>query len=404
MRDVPALGADPSAGPSAPPPDGTALAAALRRQARRLGFAAVGWVQARRLEFLERWLHARHEQGCYPAFCERDPALRADPERWLAGARTVIVAALPYQPPASASGRGRPIGPSATLAAYALPPDYHREMRRRLGVLVGWLARRFHVDRDREFRILVDTGPPVERELLRLSGAGWIGKNTCAFVPGAGSWVTLGTVVTTLELPGAAIPDPGPPAPAEACLGCDRCLRACPTGALRPYEMDPRACIAEWTQLRGPLPEPQRERLGSWVFGCDICQAVCPHNRPDRAPLAYFSPGRLRPSGALKCRMPLTQLLDLDTPAFERDFGPCAASWRGKNVLQRNAAYVARRWLTRGHEPPGLASRLQRLAREHPSPVVRDASRWALEGRPSPPAPSPLTLGPRGPRDGRLQP
>lgn len=275
------------------------------------------------------------------------------------------------------------------LAAYALAPDYHRQLEHRLAVLARWLARAGGLDPKRDFRIFVDTGPPVERELLRLCGAGWVGKNTCAYVPGAGSWVLLGVVVTTLELPDAVLPDTAPPAPPDACRDCDRCVRACPVGALTPYRLDPGACIAQATQLRGPLPDNQRAALGGWVFGCDICQVVCPENSPERAPLAYWGHGRLRPLGGLSARMPLLAILQLDGRSFQRQFGPTAASWRGKNVLQRNAAYAARRWVR--HDPEGqeLAARLASLAREHPSPAVRDACCWALVARPSRRSPEP---------------
>lgn len=384
------LEAAPTGVPQLPESPGghAALAARLRQRARRLGFAAIGWLQARRLHRLQQLLQALGEQGRYPAFCEKDPALRCDPERWLAGARTIIVAALPYQPPLPVAGdrpmsaRGCSGGPSVRLAAYALTPDYHRQLARRLAALARWLARAGGLDPERDFRIFVDTGPPVERELLRLCGAGWVGKNTCAYVPGAGSWVLLGVVVTTLELPDAVVPDAAPPTPPDACRDCDRCVRACPVDALAPYRLDPGACIAQATQLRGPLPDNQRAALGGWVFGCDICQVVCPENWPERAPLAYFGPGRLRPLGGLSPRMPLAAILQLDGPSFQRQFGPTAASWRGKNVLQRNAAYAARRWVRHDAEGQELAARLANLAREHPSPTVRDACGWALGTQP----------------------
>ena len=395
----------------------------LRRQARRLGLAALGIVEARPLPRLRQELQRRLVEGSYPAFCERDPALRTDPRRWLAGARSLWVAAWPYQPPVPCDPPGPP-RPFGRMAAYAVCPDYHVGLRRRLRVLVLWAARRTGRDPARDFRIMVDTGPAVERELLRLSGAGFIGKNTCAFVPGAGSWVVLGVVVSTLPVP----PDPGtagpegvapdaPFAPADACADCTRCIDACPTGALSPYRLDPSRCISQLTQLRGSLDEGQRLALGPWLFGCDVCQLVCPYNTPERAPLAYRSPARLRPAPGLGTRISLLELLAMDNRAFAERLGRTAAAWRGKNVLQRNAACVAARALGRtaaahrGRAAPGLtdadgrsvpladppagprpgaaaaadalalAAALERLAESHPSPGVREACRWALSRR-----------------------
>lgn len=402
-------------------PDWEAFKACLRRQALRLGLATVGFVAARPLTALRLELQRRLAEGSYPAFCERDADLRSDPQRWLPGARSLWVAAWPYQPPLPRE----PLPPRSTLppgtlppanpppghhpppqrpfgrmAAYAVCPDYHVGLRRRLEVLVRWAARRTGCDPDRDFRILVDTGPPVEREPLRLSGAGFIGKNTCAFVPGAGSWVLLGVVASTLPVPpdpSAADPD-APFAPADACAGCTRCIDACPTGALSPYRLDPTRCISQLTQLRGSLDETQRLALGSWVFGCDVCQLVCPYNGPEQAPLAYAGAGRLRPAPGLSTRIGLLELLAMDTPAFDARLGATAAAWRGKNVLQRNAAYAAARALARSAaggdprrprpaealpakvQPPAdpLPAALQQLAESHPSPRVREACAWAL--------------------------
>ena len=410
------------------PCDWETFKARLRRHARRLGLAALGFVEAGPLTYLREELERRLAEGSYPAFCERDPALRTDPQRWLRGARSLWVAAWPYQPPHQPSvgdGHLRPSpGPSRSaplpdrpfgrMAAYAVCPDYHLGLRRRLETLVRWAARRTARDPARDFRIMVDTGPAVERELLRLSGAGFIGKNTCAYVPGAGSWVVLGVVVSTLPVPpdrGAADPA-APPVPADACADCTRCIDACPAQALSPYRLDPTRCISQLTQWRGSLEEQQRLNLGPWLFGCDVCQMVCPYNTPEQAPLAYRSPGRLRPAPGLSTRVSLLELLLMDNPAFAARIGPTAAAWRGKNVLQRNAAYAAARALARAarrshsgasdpdradarapappdappHTGPGarndpLAAALEQLAQSHPSPAVREACGWALSYR-----------------------
>lgn len=398
----------PQSAPTQPPYQPQELKADLRRLARRLGLAALGFVEARRWVRLQEELARRVQEGTYPAFCERDPALRCDPQQWLPGARSLWVAAWPYQPPRPAP---QPAGaPQGRLAAYAICPDYHRGLRRRLEVLVRWAARRCALRPEAHFRVLVDTGPPVERELLRLSGAGVVGKNTCAFVPQAGSWVVLGVVVSTLALPAdpeAAEPEMPPQEPAM-CLNCRRCLDACPTGALQPYRIDPARCISHLTQLRGPLPEDQRLSLRGWVFGCDLCQLACPHNGPEQAPLAFHHPRRLRPAPDLSTRAGLAWLLGLSGEEFTRLFGPTAAAWRGRSVLQRNAAYAAAEALRRAGPGsyPELRAALAYQAENHPSPVVREACRWALNPPPRPnrrplrPSRTPPCAGPSLPGGG----
>lgn len=360
---------------------------ALPEVARRLGLAGVGVVAAHPDPALAWWLEERLRDGTYPAYCSRQVPDRADPARWLAGCQSVWIAALPYRPtvlPRGTRDRSARSGPFGRLAAYALGEDYHLRMRRILRALVRWAARRTGA-RTRDFRIMVDTGHPVERRLWHLSEAGWIGKNTCAFAPRAGSWIVLGAVATRLPPPPGA-PDPAtkawPPAEPEACRGCSRCVDACPSGALAPYRMDPARCIAQVSTRTGHLEEPWRRRLHGWLAGCDVCQAVCPRNRPDEAPLAFavHTPG---PPGMEGGRIPLADVLAMDTSTFRGRLGHTALTWRGLRLLQRNAAYQAGHLLRLsrldGHERADLARALEGVA-QAPSPIVAEAARWALFG------------------------
>ena len=416
-----------------------AFRARLGQVAGRLGIVAMGVVPATPFEELAADLHRRQREGSYPLFCQRDVGLRTDPGRWLPGCRSVWVAAVPYAAPrASGQASAGHHGPTGRIAAYALPEDYHRELHRRLRWLARWAARATGLSRRRHFRIFVDTGPPVERHLWQLSGAGWIGKNTCAYAPGAGSWVVLGVVATTLPLPQGPVPVHHPAAwglsvPADACAGCSRCIDACPTGALTPYRMDPRRCIAQFSQRRGPLAPSERENLHRWLFGCDLCQMACPYNRPEHAPLAFRPDAALWPVAGTAPTLALTKVLTMDEATFRGGLGRGAASWRGLSHLQKNAAYVAgvvlsRRLLkrrpgdgktatsgraaaTRTAAPPAgppssLEAALRHLAAAHPSPVVREACAWALEatGPLAPPEEAPLRRlppPPPPPRAGR---
>ncbi|MEW6044874.1 MAG: QueG-associated DUF1730 domain-containing protein [Bacillota bacterium] len=316
----------------------------LAHAAARLGFAGLGVVAAREFTDLAEVLRSRQAEGTYPLFCERDVTRRTRPDDWLPGCRSLWVAALPYRAPGALRREGPPSGrgPFGRIAAYALPEDYHTEMRRRLRVLARWAAYRAGCSRRHHFRVLVDTGPPVERHLWRLSGAGWIGKNTCAYAPGAGSWVVLGVIATTLPAPETRTGAEAPPQrmPPDPCMDCSRCIDACPTGALEPYRMDPNRCIAQFSQQRGDLGPSERENLHRWLFGCDICQIACPCNGPDRAPLAFGQSTPLSPVPGTADRIPLQEILSMSEAAFQAGLGRGAASWRGLAHLKRNAAYV----------------------------------------------------------------
>ncbi|WRP15337.1 QueG-associated DUF1730 domain-containing protein [Geochorda subterranea] len=383
----------------------------LGRAARGIGAVALGIVAARPFDELRALLVQRQQDGTYPLFCQRDVVSRTDPERWLPGCRSVWVAAFAYAPPGAITSRRRPDqqGPRGRLAAYALPEEYHRHLHRRLRWLARWAAR--HSGRRRaDFRVFVDTGPPVERDLWRRAGAGWIGKNTCAYAPGAGSWIVLGVVATRLPLPEGAVPLPwerdlgtAPPVPVDPCRECDRCIRACPTGALAPYRMQPERCIAQLSQRRGALSEAERASLVHWLFGCDLCQMACPYNQEAQAPLAFGAGAALRPVRGTSPEVPLVDILTMEPPAFRAGLGRGAVAWRGLSHLQRNAAYAAGVRLRRhaaarpaSERASGtgagerstyraLVEALARLAASHPSPLVREASAWALAA-PRPPA------------------
>ena len=216
---------------------------------------------------------------------------RYDPRRVLPDARSLISVALVYNTPLPrsvdvASGEGS----RGWVSRYAWGEDYHRILKRKLRALCRALS-----ETAPEAALLpyVDTGPVVERAFARLSGIGWMGKNTCIINTRKGSWFFLGAILTDLEL------EPDTPAP-DRCGSCTRCLDACPTDAfVAPYVMDASRCISYFTiELRGAIPEPFREPMGNHVFGCDICQDVCPWNRKAAtASEAAFLPLPLRAAG-----------------------------------------------------------------------------------------------------------
>lgn len=254
----------------------------IRERVLAAGFDAAGFARAGRAPDAERlaaWLADGFAGGM--DYMARTAEARMDTDRLLPGARSVIAVALFYrrrnEPARSAasadeardlarSGRGE-------IAAYAQGRDYHRLMTKRLRRLAGRLRRDFPGE---AFRPAVDTAAVLERSWASAAGLGWIGKNACAIRPGEGSHFFIGILLTTLEIP------PDAPAP-DRCGSCRRCLEACPTGALvEPYRLDARLCLSYQTiENRGAIPETLRPAMGGLVFGCDICQEVCPYNRPE---------------------------------------------------------------------------------------------------------------------------
>jgi epoxyqueuosine reductase len=218
---------------------------------------------------------------------------RSDPTQVVKGARSVIVCALnyntphPYSSELTSTESGAPRG---WISRYAWGRDYHEVMWERLNALAQKVKGRFaeeHIS-----RAYADTGPISERIFAKHAGLGWLGKNTLLLNEEFGSWLFLGVILTTLDL--APSLRPAEAAPADLCGNCRQCLDACPTGALvEPYLLDARRCISYLTiELRGSVPEQLRQPIGQHVYGCDICQQVCPYNR--EAPLTNTADFRPR--------------------------------------------------------------------------------------------------------------
>lgn len=208
-------------------------------------------------------------------------AWRADPKLVLTGVRSLIVTALNYNSPRPLSTEFTVAkngdSPRGWISRYAWGDDYHDVIGRKLDSLLA--AMRAELAEPFEARAYVDTGPVVERVAAKYAGLGWLAKNTCLINQQLGSWLFLGAIVTTLEL--ASSLEPAKLPPRDLCGTCTACLDACPTQAFpAPYVLDARRCISYLTiELRGSIPENLREGIGEAVFGCDICQDVCPWNR-----------------------------------------------------------------------------------------------------------------------------
>ena len=305
------------------------LAGLIKRKALDLGFDLAGIAPAspsKYRQYLRHWLD--DGRAATMAYLANRFDERTDPAAYLAGAASVVCVAVNYympleKPPAAAAEH------QARVARYALGGDYHQWMKTRLHCLADWLRQQAPAART---RASVDTGPVMEKELAARAGVGWIGKNTCLIHPRIGSWLLLGEVITTLDLP------PDEPA-TDRCGTCRRCIDACPTGALtQEYQMDARRCIAYLNiENKGDIAADLAANMGDWLFGCDICQDVCPFNRqPPAAVDAAFRPRW--PSGTVDLRdvatwTPEQYAAALTGSAMKRVKLP---------ILRRNAEIVAR--------------------------------------------------------------
>ena len=233
---------------------------ALQRIADELGLDVVGAAAVAPYDETERHIRARRARGLFGSmrFTMARPEVSCHPETLLDGARTVVSAALCYYAPAPEPGPGE-----GRLPRYAWR-DHYAMLRERLDELGRRLGG--------EYRVLVDANQHVDRAGAERSGVGFIGKNTMLITRTHGSWVVLGTLVTTAELEATLPVSPG-------CGSCTRCIEACPTGALdEPGVLDATRCLSYWTQTPGEMPDDVMEALDDRVYGCDICQDVCPWN------------------------------------------------------------------------------------------------------------------------------
>lgn len=289
---------------------------------------------------------------------ERDPEERADLRLRHPWARTVVCCTLSYAVSGTAHEEGAREG-RGRISRYAWGRDYHKGMRRRLRRACELLK----ASGATETRPHVDSGPLLERSLHQAAGTGWIGKNCCLIDRELGSWTFLGEVVTDLELPFDA------PA-TDHCGSCTACLEACPTGAfVAPGMLDSGLCISYQTiESRGPAPEGLRGGIGNHLFGCDVCQEVCPWNStiplPDRAEFRP-RPGIAAPE--------LGGLASLGEREFHERFAGTAVRRASYEGFLRNVCVAL------GNESaPGAGRALEALVR-HPSELVREHAAWARD-------------------------
>jgi epoxyqueuosine reductase len=334
----------------------------LLDRAHQLGFALAGIAAATDadgFEHLRDWLKLGYagEMGYMHAHAEA----RRHPHSILPTVRSVVMVGMNYAPSTVEAASVRADRIQARIARYAQGADYHAVLRFKLRQLGEWLREQRPGCWGRG---VVDTAPLLERDFARRAGLGWFGKNTMLLNKRVGSWFVLGGLVVDVEL------TPTEAFAARHCGNCTSCLDACPTGAfVAPYVLDSRKCISYLTiELHRDVPQEMRSAVGDWLFGCDVCQEVCPWNR--KAP-----PGAadLAPRADLMAADPV-ELLGLSEDDFQNRFiGTALFPRPGRAVVLRNAALVL------GNVGDARALPALRQALTDVTPQVREAAAWAIE-------------------------
>ena len=340
----------------------TGLESQLKQHAHALGFELAGIAPATEADgfaYLSDWL----DQGFAGEmdYMSRHAEARRHPDSMLPNVKSVLMVGINYKTPdeppeslRSSRGLGR-------VSIYAGGRDYHDVLRDKLKALLAWIQEQVPGTRG---RAVIDTAPLLERDFARRAGLGWFGKNTMLIDKKLGSYFFLGALLLDLDLQTDA------PFETSHCGACTRCLDACPTDAfVAPYQLDARRCISYLTiELRGAIPEDLRSPMGDWIFGCDICQEVCPWNR--KSPFGVEP--ALQPT-VTGTRVDLEELLALTDEEF-RDRFRHTPLWRsGRAGLLRNAA-IALGNLGDAQALPALERALA-----DPSPLVREAAAWAIK-------------------------
>jgi epoxyqueuosine reductase len=339
------------------------LTQSVKDEARRLGFEIVGIARADSpltddFARYEAFLDAGHHGDMAYLEADREVRRSLDGPGMLEGARSVVCVARSYKRSDAELDSDR--GLASSVAQYARGQDYHNGLRKKLRKLAAYVR---GLGDGISARPLIDDAPVLERAWAARAGLGFVGKNGLLIVPGHGSFVLLGEVVTTLEL------DADDPIPGR-CGACTLCLDACPTAAFpSPFVLDARKCIAYLTiEAKSVAPAPLREAIGTHFFGCDVCQRVCPFNR-GRSEGNDLRP--FRPQAELEA-LTLDEVLSLDEERFARLKAGSPIGRPGRDGLRRNAAIALG---NRGEVGDRLTLQQHR---DDPSAEVREAVRWAL--------------------------
>lgn len=288
------------------------------RISKEVGIDLIGFTDASILN-VGSFILEKRSSGKSSEFEEENIEKRINPKLTMESVKSIIVIGVSYKTDFKAEHKSNLAG-DISMSSWGI--DYHRVLKRKMEDLIIEMKK----ETDFEYKAFVDTGPLVDRELARRAGVGFFGKN-CSIINGDyGSFIFLGYILIDIDLKSDKPID-------EDCGECKLCLKACPTGALESaYNINPKKCISYLTQTKEKIPIELREKMGTSIYGCDICQIVCPKNKNVRlSEHKEFIPS------ATKGTIDLKELLFISNKEFKRKYGHMAGSWRGKNILKRNA-------------------------------------------------------------------
>jgi epoxyqueuosine reductase len=326
---------------------------------KEIGIDKIGFASADVFAELKERLRLQQELNYQSGFEEEDIEKRTKPELLLSGASTIISIALAYpskmkNAPKSIKGERRGIFCRASWGR-----DYHHILREKLALLEAFILEKVP---DAQVKSMVDTGELSDRAVAERSGIGWSAKNCAIISPEFGSYMYLGELITNVALP---VDQPME----DQCGTCNKCVDACPTGALvQGGQLDSNKCIAFLTQTKGFLPDQYREKLGNRLYGCDTCQTVCPENKGKD----FHHHAEMEPDPELAKPL-LKPLLTISNRDFKEKFGQVSGSWRGKKPIQRNAIIALAHFKDESAVPD-----LIQLMNSDPRPVIRGTAAWAI--------------------------
>lgn len=325
-----------------------------------LHFVGIGALEARQFDELVPVLKKREEAQRKTPFEEQVITSRINPFLIMESAKSIIVTATSYVDESSSLMNNKPSF-TGELGRFARGLDYHQVVHHQLRALAEKLTA---FEPDLKWRAFVDTGPLVDRYLAAQAGIGVYGKNNCLIIPGTGSYIVLGYLIINKPVQDSV----AEPKRLQSCDGCGKCQKTCPTNALEvPFQVKPDRCLSCLLQQKENIPQGMRKLMGQRVYGCDLCQAVCPHNQQaaqTKEPMMFVLP-----------RLPwidLVHLLTLSNRGFNRLYRNSAFGWRGQKIMQRNALMALGNTKNKGavnHIAPFI---------HHQRETLDDMARWAL--------------------------
>ncbi|SNS76274.1 epoxyqueuosine reductase [Anaerovirgula multivorans] len=292
--------------------------------AKSIGVSMIGFTSAEAFEDIRGILEERKKLEYLSGFEEKDIDLRIDPKKTMPEAKSILVIALPYYiDEENLQQKETPLF-HGELARTAWGKDYHDVVKEKLEKIATFIKGK---KEKFDYKSFVDTGPLVDRHVAYRAGLGWYGYNSILMNDEYGSWFFIGYMLNNLEIPSDK------PLNNRSCQGCNLCIKHCPKGAIEaPYKFNAKKCLSNILQQKEDIKESDRKSLGKSLYGCDICQQVCPHNKE----IKKETEEDFYPKEALH-KPDLLQLLSMSNKEFKKTYGETSAGWRGKKILQRNA-------------------------------------------------------------------